>query len=300
MQSGSFRRMRRPAILILILVGIAAEGVGSVAQAQLLPNAPITRQRPSCDQELPVYKQYRAVYYGYHPTCWRAFPPGWGCPSPAKGNVAESYAKLPLGKPAAGEDGETGDGTGDEPGLDKDKASADDKTEEEPSIPEDGMLDENKRPADPDNAATPPDAGNGNANPNANGNGNGNAEEKKTGEGLDTTSLPPLPPQLRSQPSRGLVEPLPPLPPGYSNVPTTPVAVDPNQGYRPSAPATSARPTFRDAGLVAAAGANFDYHAGQSDFIPRQPQLQPAQRQAQPQRKFGLLQGLFGGRNRGR
>lgn len=56
--------------------------VPSVAEAQLFPNLP-TRKRvkPECADELPVYGMYRNKYYGYYPTCWRQFPPGWGCPS---------------------------------------------------------------------------------------------------------------------------------------------------------------------------------------------------------------------------
>ena len=39
-----------------------------------------------CRQELPVFHAYRHQFYGYHPTCWRRFPPGWGCPSPEAPN----------------------------------------------------------------------------------------------------------------------------------------------------------------------------------------------------------------------
>ena len=31
-----------------------------------------------CELEPPVYKVYRQQYFGYFPTCWRKFPPGWG------------------------------------------------------------------------------------------------------------------------------------------------------------------------------------------------------------------------------
>lgn len=56
--------------------------VPSVAEAQLFPNLPTRKRvRPDCADELPVYGMYRHKYYGYYPTCWRQFPPGWGCPS---------------------------------------------------------------------------------------------------------------------------------------------------------------------------------------------------------------------------
>jgi len=58
-------------------------GAPAVSEAQLLPNLPIRRQRAACATEPPVYRTYRHEYYGYHPTCWRPFPEGWGCPSSA-------------------------------------------------------------------------------------------------------------------------------------------------------------------------------------------------------------------------
>jgi hypothetical protein len=64
-------------------VGLAVVLFGpALAQAQLFPNLPIKRQRPSMDEEAPIYSQYRRQYFGYFPTCWRRFPPGWGCPTP--------------------------------------------------------------------------------------------------------------------------------------------------------------------------------------------------------------------------
>lgn len=66
-------------------------GLPALAQAQLFPNQQIKRQRVPCCQEDPVYGLYRRQYYGYYPTCWRRFPPGWGCPSPEAPN---SYAAM--------------------------------------------------------------------------------------------------------------------------------------------------------------------------------------------------------------
>jgi hypothetical protein len=61
-------------------------GLPALAQAQLFPNQQIKRERVPCCQEDPVYGIYRRQYYGYFPTCWRRFPPGWGCPSPEAPN----------------------------------------------------------------------------------------------------------------------------------------------------------------------------------------------------------------------
>ncbi len=57
-------------------------GASGRGQAQLFPNLPIQRPKVPCDQEAPYYKVFRQHYHGYFPTCWRAFPKGWGCPCP--------------------------------------------------------------------------------------------------------------------------------------------------------------------------------------------------------------------------
>src|SRR5262249_19237576 len=75
------RRWRSPAVWAVVgLLGLPA-----LAEAQvsgLFPNGVIRRQRVPCEMEDPVYKHYRHEFFGYHPTCWRQFPAGWGCPSP--------------------------------------------------------------------------------------------------------------------------------------------------------------------------------------------------------------------------
>ncbi|WP_143206292.1 hypothetical protein [Singulisphaera sp. GP187] len=73
-------------------------GAPMLAEAQqggLFPLAPIKRQRVPCNQENPVYGLYRHEYFGYHPTCWRKFPAGWGCPSPEAPDAAASFQKRP-------------------------------------------------------------------------------------------------------------------------------------------------------------------------------------------------------------
>ncbi|RUL89563.1 hypothetical protein [Tautonia sociabilis] len=93
------RTLRSPAMgaVLVALLG------GSAAEAQLLPNLPIhKRERPDCSQEKPVYGLYRNKYYGYYPTCWRQFPPGWGCPSNEAPNWEADLARLPLDIPEEG------------------------------------------------------------------------------------------------------------------------------------------------------------------------------------------------------
>ncbi len=72
----------------------------TVAQAQLFPNLPTQkRARVDCAEELPVYGMYRNKYYGYYPTCWRQFPPGWGCPSTESPDWQAELARQPLDIP---------------------------------------------------------------------------------------------------------------------------------------------------------------------------------------------------------
>jgi hypothetical protein len=71
--------------------------VPALAQAQLLPNLSTRkRHRVDCEHELPVFHAYRHEYYGYYPTCWRRFPPGWGCPSPEAPNWPSELIREPL------------------------------------------------------------------------------------------------------------------------------------------------------------------------------------------------------------
>jgi hypothetical protein len=84
---------RSPAVWALV-GGLA---VPALAQAQLFPNKPTRkRHRVDCEHELPVFRIYRHEFYGYHPTCWRRFPPGWGCPSPEAPNWPAELIREPL------------------------------------------------------------------------------------------------------------------------------------------------------------------------------------------------------------
>jgi hypothetical protein len=110
MRAMTRRRDRLSATLALVLLGVL--GTAELAEAQqggLFPMANTHRRREQpCDQEPAIYKMYRQEYFGYHPTCWRQFPGGWGCPSPYAANKAEEYRKLPLvmPKPLGAESGE--------------------------------------------------------------------------------------------------------------------------------------------------------------------------------------------------
>lgn len=114
-------RMMTRALTLVVLTG--AVGFAERAQAQqtgLFPLAPIRRQRVPCDQEDPTYKVYKQQYFGYHPTCWRTFPEGWGCPSGQKPDVEKSKKDiLPGNNPELG--GDLGEGMGPErnPQLDR-------------------------------------------------------------------------------------------------------------------------------------------------------------------------------------
>ncbi len=94
--------MLRPGWAWLIVIGCPA-----LADAQLFPNLPIRRERPAPPEELPVYGLYRKQFYGYFPTCWRRFPPGWGCPSPEIPNWDAELARQPLDIPGE-QDGPVG------------------------------------------------------------------------------------------------------------------------------------------------------------------------------------------------
>jgi len=94
---------------------LAVLGLPALAQAQLFPNLPIRRERQDCTQENPQYKMIRQEYWGYYPTCWRKFPPGWGCPSPEAPDWEASKRKIPLVPPEPIDGGD--DLGGDEPGM---------------------------------------------------------------------------------------------------------------------------------------------------------------------------------------
>jgi len=68
-------------------------------QSGLFPLAPIRRERVPCPMEDPIYERYRHQYFGYHATCWRPFPAGWGCPTPEAPDVARAFKERPRSSP---------------------------------------------------------------------------------------------------------------------------------------------------------------------------------------------------------
>jgi hypothetical protein len=92
------RRWSWPAAGALAVV-LGAPTLASAQQGGLFPNAGIRRERVPCQNEDPIYRLYRQQYFGYHPTCWRKFPDGWGCPSPEAPNATLEFQKLPRDKP---------------------------------------------------------------------------------------------------------------------------------------------------------------------------------------------------------
>lgn len=98
MRTRTWSRIRTEAVWTLVVL----LGIPALAQAQqtgLFPLRPIKRERVPCAAEDPVYRQHREMYYGYYPTCWRKFPPGWGCMSPEAPNAAASFEKLKRKEP---------------------------------------------------------------------------------------------------------------------------------------------------------------------------------------------------------
>jgi hypothetical protein len=83
-------------VLAVLTLVVSLPEPARAQQTGLFPNMNIRRQRVPCDQEDPIYKVYKHQYYGYHPTCWRPFPSGWGCPSREAPNREQSFKDFPL------------------------------------------------------------------------------------------------------------------------------------------------------------------------------------------------------------
>lgn len=113
--SGLRRAWLRGCLLGLAGVLVLPSLVSAQANS-LFPDIYIKRKRPCCTNEDPRHQHIREQYFGYYPTCWRRFPPGWGCPSPDAPNWEEALRKLPLELPEAG----TGTGTEPMPGVETD------------------------------------------------------------------------------------------------------------------------------------------------------------------------------------
>jgi hypothetical protein len=106
-------------VLAALTVVVSLPELAKAQQTGLFPLAPIKRQRVPCDQEAAEYKLYKHKYFGYHPTCWRPFPAGWGCPSPEAPNKEESFKKIPFagGEPRGPVQPEGEEGMEGQPGV---------------------------------------------------------------------------------------------------------------------------------------------------------------------------------------
>lgn len=132
MSTVAHRRRPSPALLAMLLV----LGLPALAQAQLFPNLQVKRQRPACATEDPIYRVYRQQFYGYYPTQWRAFPPGWHLQnpegvSPAQLEAARRDIQNEIQKEAEAL-GTSPDEEGAEPGADSELPST---TEPSPEAP---------------------------------------------------------------------------------------------------------------------------------------------------------------------
>jgi hypothetical protein len=90
------RRQDARLALAVATIAVCLPELAFAQQTGLFPLAPIRRQRTPCEAEDPIYKEYKQKYFGYHPTCWRTFPTGWGCPSPERPDVKKAFEKQPL------------------------------------------------------------------------------------------------------------------------------------------------------------------------------------------------------------
>src|SRR5262249_43948675 len=84
--------------MVVLTAAVSLSGRVEAQQTGLFPLAPIRRQRVPCSQEDPTYKIYKQQYFGYHPTCWRTFPSGWGAPSPEAPGGAGSCGGTRVGR----------------------------------------------------------------------------------------------------------------------------------------------------------------------------------------------------------
>jgi hypothetical protein len=83
-------------VLGMLTLLVSLPELAYAQQTGLFPLSPIRRQRVPCDQQDPIYRTIKQQYYGYHPTCWRRFPAGWGCPSPEAPDKEKSFKEYPF------------------------------------------------------------------------------------------------------------------------------------------------------------------------------------------------------------
>lgn len=150
-----------------LAVVVGAPALAHAQQGGLMPLHPIRRERVPCPMEDPTFRLYRQEYYGYHPTCWRRFPAGWGCPSPEAPDAAASFRERkrdPLPQeysPDAGPEGQPGAETEDMPGAARPApGAANPRTPNQNALPplpsERSPFDLDNKPGDPPAADSPP------------------------------------------------------------------------------------------------------------------------------------------------
>lgn len=259
-------RRRLPAIWCLACLA----GLPAVAEAQLFPNLPIhKRTREDCALEKPLFGLYRQQYYGYYPTCWRKFPPGWGCPTPDAPNWAAEVARSPVQHPGdpmngdekprdrqgAGDDPFEGGAMPPLPTQERSPFELDEPAAGGNAAPDPGAAAPRTNQSAPDPLGGAPDPfelpGQGGATPAAPGAGSGNAPPPN-----ESASLAPLPDVAPPAVDGGAVYvpgsdlPPPSLSPSTSAEPRRPVGAT-TPGAEPSAPS---RPATRNASLGRSSG----------------------------------------------
>jgi hypothetical protein len=96
------RRGSHALTMVVLTAAVSLSGRVEAQQTGLFPLAPVRRQRVPCDREDPTYKIYKQQYFGYHPTNWRTFPRGWGCPSSEAPDRAKSLKEFKPGNEPEG------------------------------------------------------------------------------------------------------------------------------------------------------------------------------------------------------
>jgi hypothetical protein len=113
------RRGSHALTMVVLTAAVSLSGRVEAQQTGLFPLAPIRRQRVPCDREDPTYKIYKQQYFGYHPTNWRTFPPGWGCPSSEAPDRAKSLKEFRAGNEPEGPGPEVTPGQDQRPPLNR-------------------------------------------------------------------------------------------------------------------------------------------------------------------------------------
>jgi hypothetical protein len=223
---------RRPGSSAWLAIGLVIL-VPALAEAQLLPNRTIRRERPSPAVEAPFNAQVRRDYFGYYPTCWSRFPHGWACPcpNPELPNAAKSFQDIKFNQKRASLDDEAMPGPDDEtPAMPDDRAPA--MPGENPvPLPNQGRspFDIETNPRPPAGQPTPPDP---------------LTPDPTAPRPAPGTNRPAPPPGNRTVPPTGLME-MPSLPETAPTTSVQPIQFPGSMEMAPEATLTSNTPTSR-------------------------------------------------------